>query len=923
MFQVGVPPPPVCPQGLPGLLQVKAMTTATTMPTTTMPTTATTTTSTTTTSTATSTSRGAHPDPAIEAELSRLLKAGEHAAAAAAMRFHGQEARAAAIYESLFEYGAALQCFEAAFDLVAAVRIAIAMGDMSALHRLVGDAIARGQGDALIGALHKANRFVEVGRVYVARGEPVAAATAFEQGEAWSDAARCHEDLGQIREAGLLLERWLDRHPEDDGAAIRLGRILARFGRHDDAIALLQKACRSGADRDLVYCRAAPTMALAFMALGYEEAARAVVTAWRTHHDKARARSASSLESLEVPPQTLEALLSSARAAAFSAVQETSQAPRSQPPGPAARSSSVPSSSPPVAVGFDDLFGDQPKSQGSADATPTNGPAVDDGADDAERRLLLNGRYLLGEPLGGGGVGQVFRAYDAFSDRAVAVKIFGAQVLTSDAVTSWAREVRAAASLSHPALVKLVELNMAQGFVVTELHGEDDGAVLLEERLRRGSDGGWLLPTLVAVLDALSACHRTGLVHGGLKPRNVFVVRGGVKLLDMGAHRLLSLRATETGGLASVWPYLSPELLFGAPADVDGDLYATAAMAYRALVGVPPFAAASADRRAPPPRADVVRPEVPAAWADFLERALNPDRSKRFADADEMRQALPRTPPQSLPRAVPLEAEKVSDAEQTLTDGGDRYVKGALVDKQGPVRTYEAQDALVARPVWLVEVDAAALEAPVDGVAVDSPFANNPLGVFVEAARLWRGVQPVYDIVLDERGRVRQVILARKASRHMADFADLRRVPQGLSRDLTAIAEALMALHTGGVAVGGFDTARATGPIGPRLRLAPAPLLVGATDDAIAADWHSFGALVAAAFDAPEDDTLDDRGKLLAALHNGRFLERHDLEALARERDAPWPRFLEQVADQLVRGAQGRTVAKLVASVVYGRETGR
>lgn len=887
------------------------------------------------TTTSTSTSRGAHPDPAIEAELSRLLKAGEHAAAAAAMRFHGQEARAAAIYESLFEYGAALQCFEAAGDLVSAVRIAIAMGDMSALHRLVGDAIARGQGDALIGSLHKASRFVEVGRVYLARGEPVAAATAFEQGEAWSDAARCHEDLGQIREAGLLLERWLDRHPEDDGAAIRLGRILARFGRHDDAIALLQKACRSGADRDLVYCRAAPTMALAFMALGYEEAARAVVTAWRSHHDKARARGGAEFDSLEVPPPALEALLSSARAAAFSAVQETSQPARSQPPGPASRSSSVPSSSPPsssppAAAGFDDLFGDQPTSQGGADApTPGHGSAVDDGADDAERRLLLNGRYLLGEPLGGGGVGQVFRAYDAFSDRAVAVKIFGAQVLTSEAVTSWAREVRAAASLSHPALVKLVELNMAQGFVVTELHGEDDGAVLLEERLRRGSDGGWLLPTLVAILDALSACHRTGLVHGGLKPRNVFVVRGGVKLLDMGAHRLLSLRATETGGLASVWPYLSPELLFGAPADVDGDLYATAAMAYRALVGVPPFAAASADRRAPPPRADVVRPEVPAAWADFLERALNPDRSKRFADADEMRQALPRTPPPSLPRAVPLEAERVGDGEHALPDGGDRYVKGALVDKQGPVRTYEAQDALVARPVWLVEVDAAALEAPTDGAAVDvdtpvaNPFATNPLAVFVEAARLWRGVQPVYDIVLDERGRVRQVILARKASRRMADLADLRRVPQGLSRDLTAIAEALMALHKGGVAVGGFDTARATGPIGPRLRLAPAPLLVGATDDTIAADWDSFGALVAAAFDAPEDDTLDDRGKLLAALHNGRFLERHDLEALARERDAPWPRFLEQVADQLVRGAQGRTVAKLVASVVYGRETGR
>lgn len=867
--------------------------------------------------TTTTTTTAATPSPGdrvFEAEVGRLLAAGEHAVAAAAMRHHGQDARAAVIYESLFEYAAALQCFEAAGDLVAAVRVAIAMSDMSALHRLVVDAIARGQGDALIGALQRAGRFVEVGRVYVARGEPLAAAQAFVQGQAWSDAARCHEDLGQMREAGLLLERWLERHPEDDGAAVRLGRILARFGRHDDAIALLQRACRTGVGRDLVYCRAAPTMALAFTALGYDMAASAVVAAWRGHYDGAASRllaDNAELRSLEVPPATLKALLSSARAAAFSAVQETTQHSHGSHP---------PRSSPPMtAAGFEDLFGaEAPAGAPGADFVARHGHGDDDNdiADD-ERRLLLNGRYLLGEPLGGGGVGQVFRAYDAFSDRAVAVKIFGAQALSTEAVTSWAREVRAAASLSHPALVKLVELNMSQGFVVTELHGEDDGAVLLEDRLRGGGDGGWLLPTVVAMLDALSACHRTGLVHGGLKPRNVFVVQGGVKLLDTGAHRLLSLRATETGGLASVWPYLSPELLFGAPADVDGDLYATAAMAYRALAGVPPFAAATADRRAPPPRADVVRPDVPRAWADFLEQALSPDRAQRFEDAEHMRQALPHTALTTLPRAVPVGANGVnnSDVIAATIVGGDRYVKGALVQRSGPVRTYEATDALVARPVWLVEVDFA---APADGGDDDNPLAG-----FIEAARLWRGVQPVYDIVVDERGRVRQVVLASNAARRTADLAELRRVPQGLSRDLTAIAEALMALHKAGVAVGGFDTARAMGPVGPRLRLAPAPLLVKATEAAIAADWDSFGDLVAAVFGAPDDDTLDARGRLLAALHNGRFLERNDLEALARERDAPWPRFLEQVGEQLVRGAQGRTVAKLVASVVFGRETGR
>jgi tetratricopeptide (TPR) repeat protein len=851
-------------------------------------------------------------DPGVEAEIQRLLSAGEHAAAAAALRHHGQPARAAKLYESLFEHRAALSAWEAAGDVVAAVRVAMTLGDADALHRLVSEAIATGQGDALITALQRAGRHAEVGRVYLARGEPLQAARAFEAAEAWSDAARCHEELGQVREAGLLLERWLERHPDDDGAALRLGRILARFGRHDDAITLLQRAVRTSSTPDAVTCRAAPTMALAFVALGYEEAARAVVTSWRAAFSRERARGDTSHEA---PPADLEGLLSSARAAAFQAVQETDRAPSSPPRPSSSPSSSPPSSSPPTSTSttpssatpsspsaFDALLGDAPPSSSPTTPSTEVAPAH---VEEADRRLLLNGRYLLGEPLGGGGVGQVFRAYDAFSDRAVAVKIFGEQVLSSEAVTSWAREVRAAANLEHPALVRLVELNMAQGFVVTELHGEDDGAVLLEERLRQGGDAGWLIPTLSAMLDALSACHRTGLVHGGLKPRNVFLVQGGVKLLDTGAHRLSSLRATETGGLASAWPYLSPELLFGAPADVDGDLYAVAAIAWRALVGQPPFSAVTADRRVAPLRADVARPGVPKVWADFLEQALSSDRGQRFADATAMLQALPRVVPGPLPPAVPVEGV-AADRGATPSSSSDRYVKGALVEGGAGLRTWEAWDALVNRPVWLVE-RADVADGPVD-----------PLAGAAAAARLWRGVQPVYDLVVDDAGRVVQVILARHPQRKVADLAELRAVPQGLARDLAAVAAALASLHKAGFAVDGFPVVRAIGPIGPRLRLAPSPPLVPVHDDAIARDWQSFGALVDAAFAAAPDDSLDARGRLLAALHNGRLLERDDLEALARERDAPWPRFLEAVVEHLVRGAGGRTVARLVASVVRG-----
>jgi hypothetical protein len=180
---------------------------------------------------------------------------------------------------------------------------------------------------------------------------------------------------------------------------------------------------------------------------------------------------------------------------------------------------------------------------------------------------------------------------------------------------------------------------------------------------------------------------------------------------------------------------------------------------------------------------------------------------------------------------------------------------------------------------------------------------------------------------------VRQVIIAREKtdarpdspeappstiSAPQAKFESFRMVPQGLTRDLTALSEALAALHEAGFAVGGFDVSRALGPVGPRLRLCPAPLLVQATPEAVQKDWESFEAVVDAAVDVVDDATLDHRGRLLAALHDGRFLERGDLEQLALVAADPWPRFLVKVTERLVAGAQSRVVARLVKSVVKG-----
>jgi hypothetical protein len=348
-----------------------------------------------------------------------------------------------------------------------------------------------------------------------------------------------------------------------------------------------------------------------------------------------------------------------------------------------------------------------------------------------------------------------------------------------------------------------------------------------------------------------------------------------------------------------VWPYLAPEQLFGAPASAHGDLYAVAAMMFRALTGRPPFARIEDDRRQAPLAASTVRSDIDPAWSAFLARALSPNIQERFADAAEMAAALP-----------PLRAELALPAATSLSTGiaghanveshAARYAKGGLVDRPVPgVRVYEGTDLILDRAVWLVEADDNALLKPL-----------------VVCARLWRGVQPVYDVIPDAQ----RVVVARDSAQAKVDFASLREVPQGLARDLAGVASAIEWLHGQGWSLGGFPVDRAMGSVGPRLRLAPAPLLVEATARSKARDWESFGALVDEAFDLAPDRTLDGRGRMLAMLHDKRLLDRADLDALGADAQslASWPAFLDAVVARLVQSSSSRVVARLVANVLRG-----
>ncbi|MEU8249019.1 protein kinase [Nonomuraea sp. NPDC048916] len=240
-----------------------------------------------------------------------------------------------------------------------------------------------------------------------------------------------------------------------------------------------------------------------------------------------------------------------------------------------------------------------------------------------ERRI--NGRYRLIEPLGEGGMGVVWRAYDELLDRTVAIKevrytgVGDAQL--ADLNRRTIREARAAGRLDHPSVIVIHDVVEEDGlpWIVMQLVKSRSLAEVVRERgpLTVGQAaviGG-------RVLDALRAAHATGVLHRDVKPENVLLADDGrVVLTDFG---IASLEAeaglTATGGLVGTPAYMPPERLHGEPARPESDLWSLGATLYTAVEGAPPYkrdswaatvAAVLRDEPAPPTRAGALRPVI-------------------------------------------------------------------------------------------------------------------------------------------------------------------------------------------------------------------------------------------------------------------------------------------------------------------------
>lgn len=252
------------------------------------------------------------------------------------------------------------------------------------------------------------------------------------------------------------------------------------------------------------------------------------------------------------------------------------------------------------------------------------------------------GPYRLDEEIGRGGMGIVYRGFDAAIGRTVAVKIIRPQQFSTaeeDAQLKlrFAREAAAAGKLSHPNIVVIYQLGEENGIQYMAM--EFVAGLSLEQFLSRG--GPMETDTTVSILrqiaDALDFAHSEGIVHRDVKPANILVrADGRVKITDFGVARILSQTLTQAGITVGTPSYMAPEQILAARVDGKADQFSLGVIAYQMLSGRKPFDAGTGPgviyqiMNAEPPSLNEVNTRLTPACAEVVHRALSKDPDGRY-----------------------------------------------------------------------------------------------------------------------------------------------------------------------------------------------------------------------------------------------------------------------------------------------------
>lgn len=264
-------------------------------------------------------------------------------------------------------------------------------------------------------------------------------------------------------------------------------------------------------------------------------------------------------------------------------------------------------------------------------------------------------RYRLGRKLAEGGMGAIYEAEDTAAGRPVALKILHPEYATDpDIRRRFRRESSILAALDHPAIVRIHDFgtdDRGRPWTAMELlRGET-----LRQRIDREGrlSPATLVPILQGVCSGMSAVHAHGVVHGDLKPANIFVLAGPdggetVKIVDFGLSKVHGLdRLTRTGEVIGTPAYMAPELLTG-EGTPDGrvDTYALGVILYEALSGRQPFTERNPGKlmfeivmgKGTP--LEQAAPDLPPDLVVVVQHAMARRREERFDSPDALARAF-------------------------------------------------------------------------------------------------------------------------------------------------------------------------------------------------------------------------------------------------------------------------------------------
>src|SRR5579864_4646029 len=280
------------------------------------------------------------------------------------------------------------------------------------------------------------------------------------------------------------------------------------------------------------------------------------------------------------------------------------------------------------------------------------------------------GPYEVQEPLGAGGMGEVYRARDTRLGREVAIKVLPSHLSSNpDLKQRLEREAKAISCLNHPNICTLHDVGSQNGvdFLVMEhLEGETladrlhRGALALDEALRIG----------IQIADALDKAHARGIVHRDLKPANIMLTKNGPKLMDFGLAKpapglastsgvnpltpstpTMSVAAlsgsasplTQKGTVVGTFQYMAPEVLQGAEADARSDVFSFGCVLYemitgrRAFEGKSQFSVLGAILDKEPEHISVLRPTSPARLDETVRLCLAKNPEQRYGCMHDVR----------------------------------------------------------------------------------------------------------------------------------------------------------------------------------------------------------------------------------------------------------------------------------------------